>query len=383
MRNKVIRAVMIFLTAGMMVAGCALPGSDSADTGRTSLVADDSEIKEAPIEEMEEGKALDKFFTDDAPGVVQGIDVNDYVGDVDTSNLTIQKSDVEATDEAIQAQENYFLETYAEELDDKTLEAKSGDKVIVTYDCTVDGKTLTEYSGKEVSITIGKNYMPEEFESKLVGMHPGDTRNITVDYEDTAADELKNKTAIYSVTMDKICVLGEFNDEFVKEHLDGYKSVRAFEKEYKEQYKQQAINQKILDMIGELAKTITDYPEDYLKAYQGLLTGFDRTSYESSLSTSGQSKSDYSFDDFTKDVYGEDYDTTIETYAKGYVGQHLACMKIAKDLDLTFTPEEYQKALEEGKMSEDAVSRYGKGYIGSTLYDSFVISKLSDMVKLK
>ena len=58
-------------------------------------------------------------------------------------------------------------------------------------------------------------------------------------------------------------------------------------------------------------------------------------------------------------------------------------MKIAKALDLTFTPEEYQKAFEEGKMSEDAVSRYGKGYIGSTLYDSFVISKLSDMVKLK
>lgn len=242
--------MMLFLSVGMLITGCTAAGNQS-DTGRTSLIADDSEIRSMaePVEEMEEGKAFDKLFSDEAPGIVQNINVDDYVGDVDTSNLTIKKSEVEASKETIQAQENYLLQTYAEESDDKTLEAKAGDRVIVTYDCTVDGKTLDDYSGKSVSITIGQNAMPEKFETGLIGMHPGDTKNITVDYDETADDALKKKTAIYAVTMEKICVLGEFNDEFVKEHLDG-QSVRAFEKEYKKQYKQQAIQQKVLDMVG-------------------------------------------------------------------------------------------------------------------------------------
>lgn len=372
---------MIMIAAGALAAGCALPGAtDSADTGRTSLIAE-SEVKKEPVEEIDEGKAFDSWYKDDEPGIVQGLDVDKYVGDVDTSGLSVKKEDVQASDETIKSQEAYLLNTYAEESDDKSLEAKSGERVIISYDCTVDGKTLDEYSGKSMSITIGENYMPEEFEKKIIGMHPGDTRNVTVDYGSDADNDLKGKTAIYAVTMEKVCVPGEFTDDFVKEHLP-YKSVKEFEKAYKEQYKNQVINQKILDMIGELSGTIKEYPEDYLKAYETILTGFDRISYKENLKVNQKTESEYSFDDYTKDIYGDGYDKTIETYAKGYVGQHLACMKIAKSMGLTFTKEDYEKAVKSGQVSDDAVERYGKGYVGSVLYDRYVMTELAKKIKI-
>lgn len=383
MKNHVLRFLIGITATGLMLTGCSIPGfSDNASEGRTSLISETEEEAE-PVEEMEAAVEFDKWYSMDTPGIPQGITASDYLKtDVDVSNLVVSESDLIPSDEYIQNAEQTLLDNYASQSTDESVEAKDGDSVVITYEGVADGVTLEAYSGDSVNLRVGNGSMGSDFEEKLVGMHPGDSRNIAVTYDENYSDKsVAGKTVIFSVSMKAIYVCDEFTDDFVAEHTD-YSTVEEYEKAYKEQYRSGTLRQKAYDMVGELADTIENYPEEYLEAYKNLLKGFDELSYNQALEMEYITENT-SFDDYMDETYGEDYDTVLDDHAKSYVAQQLAFIRVGEALGVNFTNEDYQTQIADTGVLDATIQRYGDGYISSTMYQQYVLNKLIDAVKVK
>lgn len=383
MKNRVLRFLIGITAAGLMVTGCSIPGlSDNANEGRTTLISEE-ETEAEPVEEMEAAVEFDKWYSMDTPGIPQGITASDYLKtDVDVSNLVVSESELIPSDEYIQNAEQTLLDNYASQSTDESVEAKDGDSVVITYEGVADGVTLEAYSGDSVNLRIGNGSMGSDFEEKLVGMHPGDNRNVAVTYDSNYSDTtVAGKTVIFSVTMKAIYVCDEFNDDFVAEHTN-YSTVAEYEKAYKEQYRDSTMRQKAYDMVGELADTIESYPEEYLEAYKNLLKGFDELSYNQALEMEYITE-DTSFDDYMDETYGEDYDTVLDDHAKSYVAQQLAFIRVGEALEINFTNENYQTQIADTGVLDTTIQRYGDGYISSTMYQQYVMNKLVDSISVK
>lgn len=386
MRNRIVRILIGITAAGMMLTGCSIPGaSDSASEGRTTLISDTTEEETEPVEEMEAGVEFDKWYSTEQPGIPQNVNVDDYLTtEVDTSNLTVSEEDLVPSDDQIKESEQNYLDNYATESDDTSLEAKDGDRVVISYEGVADGVTLEGYTADKVSLRIGNGTMSTEFEEKLIGMHPGDTRNITVTYDENYTDEnVAGKTVIFSVSMESVYVCAEFDDEFVSTYTE-YKTVNDYEKAYKEQYRASTLRQKAYDMIGELADTVEEYPEEYLEAYKNLLKGFDQLSYDYAMSMyeaeDGEEKP--TFEEYMNDIYGDDYDSILDTHAKGYVSQQLAFIKVGQALGIEFTSDDYSEYIADKGVLDSTIQQYGEGYISSSLYEQFVLEELVGKLKI-
>ena len=385
MKNRIVRILVGITAASMALTGCSsiseMFSSTDSSEGRTSLIADTEEDED--VEEMEAAVEFDKWYTDDQPGVPQNVNVDDYLTTaVDVSNLTVSESELVPSDEELATVEQELLEAYSTESDDTSLTAKTGDRVTVSYEGTVDGQTLSGYTATSAAFKIGSNSMSEQFEKKLVGMHPGDTKNITVTYDDDYSDEdVAGKTVIFSVTMENIYVLDELTDDWISEHTD-YSTIDEYEKAYKAQYKSTALYQEAYNLIGELADTIEEYPEEYLGAYKNLLQGFDELSYENAVELNDMGDDSYTFEEYMESVYGEDYDTILDSHAKTYVAQQLACLKVGTALGLDFTSDDYEEYITNNSVSNSTIQRYGKGYISSVTYEQYVLQQLMDRITI-
>lgn len=127
-------------------------------------------------------------------------------------------------------------------------------------------------SGTGYDLTIGSNFFIDNFEEQLIGMKPGDTKEINVTFPDPYPNnpDLAGVPVVFEVTVNYICgenIIPEMSDQFIADNtdyqmVDEYKEyVRGYLKDYKESTadsdREQALWQQVMDNC-----TFAELPQD-------------------------------------------------------------------------------------------------------------------------
>ena len=97
--------------------------------------------------------------------------------------------------------------------------AADGDNVIINYRGSVDGEEFEGGSAENSPLVLGSNSMIPGFESGILGMNAGETRNVEVTFpDDYQAEELRGKDAVFEITLNQVQekTLPEIDEEFMQ-----------------------------------------------------------------------------------------------------------------------------------------------------------------------
>ena len=136
-------------------------------------------------------------------------------------------------DEEIEAQLTALQERFADFSDIEGRAAAMGDFAVVDYTSTVEGKPTEEFLGKAAGYLSGregfwvrldeKAFLPG-FAAQLVGMNPGDSKEITLTLpEDFPVAELQNKEIVFQTTVKELkqAALPALDDELASRLAPG------------------------------------------------------------------------------------------------------------------------------------------------------------------
>ena len=285
----------------------------------------------------------------DENGFWQGVKALDYVTlPEDYAAIPIARTDVEPTEEDVQAEIDDLLSQHTSEKQVTDRAAADGDTVNIDYAGSVDGVAFSGGTYSGYSLTLGSGSFIDGFEDQIVGHTPGETFEVNVTFPDGYKDStdadgntvvLSGKKAVFTVTLNYISedVLPELTDSWVDENYGSTDDVHTVE-DLKALYQQMLyttnLQNAVMDYLlanstfKELPKEVTDYQVNQCLNY-----------YYTMASYYG-----YDLDDFLKTATGYDsadallegMSDSITTYAK----EALLYQAVAEAMDITPTQEQ-------------------------------------------
>lgn len=319
-------------------------------------------------------------------------DMSEYIELGEYTGFEIEM-DVEVTDEEIQEEIKYILESAADYEQIMDGKVANEDRVNIDYSGVLEGETEPFEGGSDsdFDLVIGSHKFIDTFEEQLIGHAPGETVEVKATFpKDYGVEDLNGKTAIFTVTINYICgekIVSEWTDEFVNEYTSGSHTTTAdYEKYLRDYYtenkKSEAENNKtteVLKRIIENSKVIKysqeevdEYYEDCMEYY----TTMASTYYGCSL------------EEFTKNMMGmeeEQFRSEAADAAYQYVVGNIALLAIAYDQGISITQKEFDERLkkladENGYESTDEVLEECEEYGDTYLWDEFLRDKALEYV---
>ncbi|MCD8078520.1 MAG: trigger factor [Lachnospiraceae bacterium] len=225
------------LTLSLAVSGCGTDGNSetTAAESETAAEIETVAVEDGSSETTDSETGEDSSDTSsDTPNYSAGLDDDGNLTDLDVASLVtlpdyknavLSQSDVEVSDDDVQAEIDEILESYGEtaEVTDRAVE--DGDTVNIDYVGSIDGVEFdggsTEGAGTDV--TIGETSYIDDFLEQLIGHTPGETFDVEVTFPDPyeSNTDLSGKDAVFETTINYITetTLPELTDEFVAENL--------------------------------------------------------------------------------------------------------------------------------------------------------------------
>jgi trigger factor len=141
--------------------------------------------------------------------------------------IEVKEQSLAVTDDELNQTLDRLREMYAqlEVVEGRPLE--KGDTAIIDFEGFRNGKAIEGAKASGHLLALGENSLIPGFEDQLVGMNPGETREVKVTFpQDYTNKDLAGKDAAFTVTLKEIKkkVLPDLNDEFAKD-IGGNKSV--------------------------------------------------------------------------------------------------------------------------------------------------------------
>lgn len=252
------------------------------------------------VKEIEQGKDL--VLTAEVT-VEPEVELGEYKG------LEGKEIDAEVTEEDVNEQIEALLAQYTE-LVVKDGEVAEGDVANIDFKGFVDGEAFEGGEAEGHDLEIGSGTFIPGFEEQLVGLKAGDEKDVKVTFpEEYQAEELQGKEATFEVKVNEVKEkeISEFNDDFVKEELEGFDDAETTEdvkakitedlKAYKEQEKDFELRESLVVQASENAKM--EIPEAMVESeQQRMLQEYEQRLAQQGLNLelfeqiSGQSKED-------------------------------------------------------------------------------------------
>lgn len=151
----------------------------------------------------------------------------------DYKGIKITVPVAEVPEEELQSQLETLRERFADFKDIEGRAAEMGDFAVINYTSTVDGKPSAEVLGKSLGYLEGregfwvrldeKAFLPG-FAAQLVGMKPGDQRDITITLPaDFPVADLCNREMVFATTVSELkqSILPDLNDELAERLAPG------------------------------------------------------------------------------------------------------------------------------------------------------------------
>lgn len=156
-------------------------------------------------------------------------------------NLKVKKETIKVTKEEINAKIDHLVKDYAELIvkEEGTVETK--DIAVIDFEGFKDGVAFEGGKGENYSLEIGSNTFIPGFESGVIGMKKGETKDLTLTFpSDYGQTDLAGKEVVFKVTVNEIKtkVIPELDEEFFKDlGMDGITNKEELEKSMKEEIK--------------------------------------------------------------------------------------------------------------------------------------------------
>jgi trigger factor len=131
--------------------------------------------------------------------------------EIDRVTAEVADSDIDAMLERLRKQQLKYAPV--------TRAAAQGDRVTIDFEGTIDGEPFAGGKGENIAIVLGEGRMLPQLEQGLIGVIPGEKRNIEVNFPgDYRAAELAGKSASFAAEAKSIeePVLPELDEEFCK-----------------------------------------------------------------------------------------------------------------------------------------------------------------------
>lgn len=146
--------------------------------------------------------------------------------------IEVEKHEYNVTDEMVEAEIDKEREKIASTTEVTGRPVANGDKVNLDYSGSVGGVKFDGGTAENQELTIGSGMFIPGFEEQMVGMNPGEERDITVTFpEQYHSEELAGKEAVFHVKVNAIeeTILPEADDEFAKDvsEFDTIEELRA------------------------------------------------------------------------------------------------------------------------------------------------------------
>ena len=311
---------------------------------------------------------------------------NDTIKISQYKGLEIQKVELSSvSDDDVEAKINQNLEdaaTYTE----VDREAKDGDTVNVDYVGKVDGKEFDggTSDGAEIEIGsgtyIGENGEYKGFEEQLIGHKAGDKFKITVKFPSDYSEELGDKIAEFSITLNSVKekTVPEFNDEWVAANSSSSKTTDEYKAEIKEELtksnaeqQEYSLQSEALTALLENVEFVTEPTEEIEEKYNTMYAN-----YESYAQSSGLEMEEFvsQYMNTTLDELKAD----LEKEAKDSVKEEEAVELIASSENITLSDEEYEAELKDlaDEYGYDDTAAFEKEYTKETIEDYLLEGKV-------
>lgn len=158
------------------------------------------------------GADQDLVFTAEVT-VKPGIELGKYKG------ISIEVTEQKVTDEDVDAEIERARDKVSRWVDVEK-KVQNGDRVVIDYKGLLEGQPFDGGTAEGYSLEIGSNTFIPGFEEQLVGMEPGEEKNINVTFpEQYHSEELKGKPVVFEVKVNTVKQkeLPELDDEFAKD----------------------------------------------------------------------------------------------------------------------------------------------------------------------
>jgi trigger factor len=273
------------------------------------------------------------------------VEITPNIDDIDFKGLSLKRTQYRVSDSEVEAQLKMLQKNMAkyQSVSDNRA-TQDGDFVLIDYEGLNEGMPVAEFSKQEnFKLKIGENAISEDFDSQLIGMKPGDTKEMKVRFpEDYFNEKLANLEISFNVILKEIReeILPEINDELAKsagpyETLDQLKKVISdnLEQGYEKRVEQE-LNEQIFSEL--IVKTKFEVPDVMVEMeLEGIIEEAERSfAYRNtSLEEMGLSR----------EKIAEKYrDTALKQ-----VKRHLILSKIIDQESLTLADDELENGLKE------------------------------------
>ena len=349
-------------------------------------------IKQAELKVVGNPELDPPELTEDSPYKYDAtVEISPEIEDIDFKGLSLERTRYEASDDEVDVQLKTLQKNMAQHQkisDDRP--AQDGDFVQIDFEGSKDGDPVPEFARNEnFNLQIGKASVSEDFDKKLCGMKPGDTKEFNIKFaKDYANEKLADLEITFKVTLKEITeeILPEINDALAKK-AGAYENLDELKKVILENLKQgyakrteQELNEQVFSKL--IAKTDFEVPDTMVQMeLDGIVAEAERSfSYRNiSLEEMGLSK----------ESIAEKYrDTALKQ-----VKRHLILGKIIDQENLTLGDDELEGGLQE--MSEnfnqplEEIKKYydqnpdNLGYFKHTLLEKKAIKLIIDSSTIK
>lgn len=217
------------------------------------------------VSKLEKGKGFTYTAT---VAVKPDVELGEYKG------FEYEHESVDVTDEEIDAKIDELLGQNAELVLKEDGALEENDTAVFDFEGFVDGEPFEGGKADNHEMVIGSNQFIPGFENQMVGMQPGEEREIKVQFpNEYQAEHLAGKDAVFKTKLHEIKVkqTPELTDEFVKElDREGVGTIDELKADTKEtlvQEKEETSKNKAIDFaVEEAAKNATiDIPEEMIE----------------------------------------------------------------------------------------------------------------------
>jgi len=273
------------------------------------------------------------------------IEIKPEIEDIDFKGMDLKKTLYTISDEEVDTQLKMLQKNMAQhEKIEEDRPLADGDLALIDYEGFKDGNPFPDLQKTEnYLIHIGKGQILKDFDDQIIGMKPGDQKDITVTFpEDYFNKDRANIEITFTVSLNEIRteILPDLDDELAKkmgnyETLEDLKTAisQNLDREYKKRAEQE-INEQMFETL--LEKTDFEVPESMIEfELDGIVK--DAENYFSHHNVQMEDAG------ITRDKLSEQY----RDLAVKQVKRHLILDKIINQEDLTLSDEDQDAGFQE------------------------------------
>lgn len=326
-------------------------------------------------------------------GTIKDVRALDYVDLCDYKNITVNRSELEVSDEEYDAYIEQIRKKFPEESTDPSIKIKEGDTINFDYLGKVDGVPFdggsTNGQGTDAVMDNPGGFIPG-FTEQIIGHNVGETFDIYVTFPENYHAELAGKDAVFTITINAyVDPVPEFNDAFVEKNLsDIALTAKGYEKYYKDIKYQQALYAYLQKFVVDNS-SVKDYPKEYLNILKGQLKYDDEQSYEAENNTAIQQTGKPRYASFSAYVGGmsdKEYAAFLSQQATKQADSDLIYQAILEDAGIQIKSDDVTEYLVsiglDSSYYSSCENTYGRGYVYHQGMVYTVIKYLAEIVNV-